>query len=300
LVLNLFFVVEGSVTITSYGAKLVNIGYQGYFIGKNYLGECAAVALLLSLHEVSYRGWRRVIGTIFVGIAILLVFLSDSKTALGLALICPFLAGITLAVRRLTRISPAMILLSLPLCYFLLSSVSNFNMNRVSYILYGDSTLTGRTIIWDFVQYEIDRSQFFGWGYQSFWLVPGSPAITDAPGWVKTMPNAHNGYYDTTLEMGYAGLTLLLIFILATIHSVGRVADRDPRRAQLLLSIVLFIVCYNYFESLWMRGFEFLWVVFLLVAAEIAQFWRLFQVVTVRGRASRLAAGGLPPRLSVR
>ena len=30
--------------------------------------------------------------------------------------------------------------------------VSGFNMNRISYILYGDSTFTGRTIIWDFAQ----------------------------------------------------------------------------------------------------------------------------------------------------
>ena len=90
------------------------------------------------------------------------------------------------------------------------------------------------------------------------------------------MPNAHNGYYDTMLEMGYAGLALLLFFIIATLHAVGRVADRDPARAQLVLSLALFIILYNYFESLWMRGFEFLWVVFLILAAEIGRYWRPF------------------------
>ena len=59
LILNSFFVLGGSVTITKYGSKLVNIGYEGYFVGKNYLGQCAAVAFLLSLHEIVYRGWRR-------------------------------------------------------------------------------------------------------------------------------------------------------------------------------------------------------------------------------------------------
>src|SRR5439155_15785538 len=128
-----------------------------------------------------------------------LLFLSDSKTAFGLALICPFLAGLTLIARKITRISPAIILLSIPLCYALLSSVSNFNIERISYMLYGDSSLTGRTVIWDFANYEIGRSPLVGWGYQSFWLVPDSPAVVDAPGWVKMMPNAHNGYYDTML-----------------------------------------------------------------------------------------------------
>jgi exopolysaccharide production protein ExoQ len=274
LILNTFFVLGGAVTVVRYGSSLVNIGYQGYFNGKNYLGECAAVGFLLSLHEILYRGRRRALGILVVGIAILLVYLSDSKTAFGLAFICPFLAGFTLFARKLTRISPAITLLSMAFFYIVLSSVSNFNMSRISYILYGDSSLTGRTIIWDFAQYEIDRSPFLGWGYQSFWLVPNSPAIVDAPGWVKMMPNAHNGYYDTMLEMGYAGLAFLLIFIIATLHAAGRVAARDPARAQLLLSLALFIILYNFFESYWMRGFEFLWVTFVIVAAEIGRYWR--------------------------
>ena len=143
-------------------------------------------------------------------------------------------------------------------------------------MLYGDSTLTGRTIIWDFADYEIARSPLVGWGYQSFWLVPGSPAVFEAPGWVKMMPNAHNGYIDTKLEMGYVGLAFLEVFIIATLHAIGRVADRDPARARLLLSLALFIILYNFFESLWMRGFEFLWVVFVIVAAEIARYWGPF------------------------
>jgi hypothetical protein len=72
------------------------------------------------------------------------------------------------------------------------------------------------------------------------------------------MPNADNGYYDTMLEIGYAGLAFLVVFILATLHAIGGVADRDPRRARLVLSLVLFIILYNYFEGYWMRGFELL------------------------------------------
>jgi exopolysaccharide production protein ExoQ len=228
---------------------------------------------LLSLRELLYPGLRRSLGSIVAVIATLLLFLSNSKTALGLAFLAPFLAGLTLIIRKKMRISLAIILLSIPLCYTALSSVSNFNLNRVSYMLYGDSTFTGRTIIWDFAQYEIARRPLLGWGYQSFWLVgPDAPSIVEAPGWVKTMPNAHNGYYDTTLEMGYIGYALLVIFIIATLHAIGRVADRDPSRAWLVLSIALYVICWNYLESLWMRGFEFLWVVFLIIAAEISRY----------------------------
>ncbi|HEY2015223.1 MAG TPA: O-antigen ligase family protein [Bryobacteraceae bacterium] len=284
-ILNVFFVLGGSVTMVRYGSMVVNIGYQGYFLGKNYLGECAAVTFLLSLHEMFYPGRRRALGIIVIVVATLLVFLSDSKTALGLAFISPFLAGLTLIARKITRLSPAIILLSIPFCYLVLSSVSNLNINRLSYMLYGDSTLTGRTVIWGFAQHEIGRRPLLGWGYQSFWLVPDSPGIVDAPGWVKMMPNAHNGYYDTMLEMGYAGLGFLAVFIMATIHAIGRVADRDPARAQLVLSLALFIILYNYLESLWMRGFEFLWVVFVILAAEIGRYWGPFSVRRVACRS---------------
>jgi O-antigen ligase len=90
------------------------------------------------------------------------------------------------------------------------------------------------------------------------------------------MPNAHNGYYDTMLEMGYVGLALLIIFITATLHVIGRVADRDPARAWSALSLVLFVILYNFLESMWMRGFEMVWVVFAIVAAEMGRYWPAF------------------------
>ena len=271
-ILNVFFVLGNSPSIvTEYD------GYPGYFLGKNYLGEFSAIALLLSLHEMLYPGFRRVLGIIVVVIATSLLFLANSKTAFGLALFVPFLAGLTLITRKGLRISPAIFLLCIAFFCVVLSKLSGFNIYRISYILYGDSSLTGRTVIWDFASWEIDRRPFLGWGYQSFWLVgPDAPSIVDAPGWVKTMPNAHNGYYDSMLELGYVGLALLVIFITATLHAIGRVADLDFRRAWLVLSLALFVIVYNFLESTWMRGFEFLWVVFVIVAADIGRYWVSF------------------------
>jgi len=76
VILNLPFVLGGSVTIAQNGAMAVDIGYQGYFLGKNYLGECAAVAFMLAFHEACHSGVRRVLGLVVVVIALLLVFLS--------------------------------------------------------------------------------------------------------------------------------------------------------------------------------------------------------------------------------
>ena len=49
---------------------------------------------------------------------------------------------------------------------------------------------------------------------------------------------------------------------------------RDPARAWVVLSTALFIMIYDGLESTWMRGFEFKWVAFLILAVDIGQYWK--------------------------
>lgn len=293
-ILNVFFVFSNSPALV---AELK--GYPGYFTGKNLLGEFAAIAFLLSVHEVLYPGFRRGFGIFILIIDTLLVLWANSKTASALALLVPFLATLTLFAAKRMRISTAIILSCIPICYFVFSSLSGFYiMNRGSYIIYGDATFSGRSIIWEFALNEIARRPLLGWGYQSFWLVgPDAPSIVDAPGWVKMMPNAHNGYYDTMLEMGYIGYSLLLAFIIATLHAIGRVAERDPTRAWLLLSLALYVIIHNGLESTWMRAFDLMWVVFAIVAAETG---RQLQPLPIIGHPRRNASPGGQSRPNAR
>ena len=282
-ILNVFFVI-GRPPIDT---KFATWGYPGYFSGKNYLGECEAIAALLALNETLYPGKRRVFGVLIAITAVVLLLLSNSKTALGLLFLTPALAGATLLIRKATRFSPAIILLSIPVCWLVLTTLTGFSIYRISYILYGDPTFTGRSIIWDFVESEIEHRPLLGWGYQSFWLVgPDAPSIVNAPGWVKDMPNGHNGYLDVKVELGYAGYALFLAFIFATLHAIGRLADRDMTRAWLVLTLALQIIITNGLESIWMRGFEMLWVVFLILVAEIARYWK-----PLRAGAARAVRG---------
>jgi O-antigen ligase len=274
-VVNVLLIPGGYSTLAQYGSKMVEIGYQGYFSGKNLLGEFAAIALLLSIHEFLYPGHRRALGVIIAVMAVVLLFQSNSKTALGLALFAPILAGLTMIATRTFRISAAIILVSIFSAYMVFSELTGIDTDRLAYLLTGDSSFTGRTTIWAFAETEIAQSPFVGWGYQSFWLVGAdAPSITEAPGWVKLMPNAHNGYYDTLLELGYVGLAFLLVFLVANLHVIGRVVERDARRGWFLLSVALFIIIYNGLETLWLRAFDMSWVVFVIIAVEAARHWQ--------------------------
>jgi O-antigen ligase len=267
-VLNSIFVFDNSHALVAH----LN-GYTGYFLGKNYLGEFSTLAFLLALYELRFSGSRRAVAVVVIFLALSLLFLSNSKTALGLAIIIPLASVLTLSVTKVSRLSPAIILVSLLLCFMVLSKVTGINTSRLSYIIYGDPTFTGRTTIWEYVKTEISHRPLLGWGYQSFWLVGlDGPSVLNGWGWIKKMPNAHNGYYDTMLELGYVGFTLLIAFIVSTLHAVGRVARRDPVKAWMLLSLILYVILYNLLESLWMRAFEMVWVVFAIVAAELCRY----------------------------
>jgi len=308
VLVNVLLIPGGYVTLARYGASVVEIGYQGYFSGKNLLGEFAAIAFLLSVHELLQSGHRRALGFIIAVAAVVLIFLSSSKTALGLALVAPALAAVTLMIARTVRVPAVLIVVAMVLTYFVICQVGDFSTNRIAFLLTGDSSFTGRTTIWGFSESEIAQRPLLGWGYQGFWLVGAdAPSVTEAPGWVKGMPNSHNGYYDTILEMGYVGLALLLMFLATTVHVIGRVMKHDVKRAWILLSIALFVMIYNFLETLWLRAFDVSWVVFLLVAVEAARYWhrppvsapayRPVLTTTIHPGRSR---GAWKPRLGVR
>src|SRR5262249_16944203 len=107
-ILNVFFVFYRPLSI----GNNEDFGYTGYFIDKNSLGQFAAIAFLLALHEILHSGLRRALGIIVIIITTWLLLVSKSKTSLGLALCTPVLAGLALITGKITRISSATVLLS--------------------------------------------------------------------------------------------------------------------------------------------------------------------------------------------
>ncbi|RUP10152.1 O-antigen ligase family protein [Hyphomicrobium sp.] len=249
-------------------------GYFGYFGFKQYLGQCASAAILLSFYEVLFSGWRRYLAILIAIASVFLVFASESKGSLVFMLVAPCIAGVAILISGKLRVSALLVLLAIPATYIAASMVSSTNLvNRISYMIYGDSTLTGRTVIWDFIHREIAQRPWFGWGFRSFWLVGNdAPSVTQAPYWVKHMTGSHSGYLDVKIETGVIGYWLFLIFIMATLYAIERVRRRDPLRAWILLSLALYVTITNLIETLWLSTNDPMWFLFVLVAAETTRY----------------------------
>ncbi|MBZ5605062.1 MAG: O-antigen ligase family protein, partial [Acidobacteriia bacterium] len=124
-----------------------------------------------------------------------------------------------------------------------------------------DPTLTGRTEIWDLVL-SISGNPLVGTGFESFWL-PGwrRDKIWDMYWW---HPNeAHNGYIEMYLNLGWVGIALLAMIMVIGYRNVIGALRRDPDVAGISLAFFVVAVIYNFTEA----GFRMLdpvWITFLI------------------------------------
>jgi O-antigen ligase len=276
------------------------IGHPGYFTHKQELGLLAAIGIILSSYEIMQRGWRRLVALVSMGLGFWLVFASESKSALALAIVALSASWLMLMVCKRTRLTPAFIVAAVVVASMFMSNP----IERMGHRLYGDATLTGRTGIWAFIEYQISHKPWFGWGFHSYYFVPNSPH-NQAAGYIRDMPSSHSGYLELKLETGRIGYWIFLVFIYSSLHLIERVRRVDPVRAWLYLSVELFAVLINLLDSSWLVLTHF-WLLYIIVVAESIRFsWlstvpapaRDGAVSAVRaGPRTRLArfAGGAP------
>lgn len=262
------------------------IGHPGYFTHKQDLGLLAAIGIILSSHELLHRGSRRIVGLISMGLAFWLIFESQSKSTLALSLMAIPCSWLILVVCKKTRLTPAYVIAA-----FLVATMFVSNpIERIGYRLYGDATLTGRTGIWGFIDYQISHKPWFGWGFHSYYFVPNSPHES-APGFIREMPSSHSGYLELRLETGRIGYWIFMVFIFSSLHLLEYVRRKDLLRAWGLLSIQLFAVMINLLDSHWLVLSHF-WLLYLIVVAESVLYtWPM----TASARASAAASQAVGP-----
>lgn len=255
----LILAVAAAIVLTSPPSLL---GHTGYFPHKQQLGFVAASVVLVSLHELFYPGWRRLLALATGPVAIWLTLESNSKSSLALAIAAPFVAGFLTVLHRYLKIRPSVVLLAITL---VVGVAIPDAISRFSYNFNGDYSVTGRIYIWEFINYQISQQPWFGWGFYSYWFLPNSPHLA-APGFIKDMVTSHNGYMELRLYTGYLGYWLFLAFVFLSVRSVDKVHDESPTKACALLSIVIFTLALNLTDSIWLSPSP-TWVLYLAVVA---------------------------------
>ncbi len=123
-----------------------------------------------------------------------------------------------------------------------------------------NTTLTGRTEVWHAVL-RFAENPMIGTGYESFWLgdrITQIGAVTEAG-----IQQAHNGYLEIYVNLGWIGLACLAIIIIAGYRRLIFAVRQDPAAGKLRLAYFVLAIVYNFTEA----GFKMMnpvWIFFLL------------------------------------
>jgi len=150
-------------------------------------------------------------------------------------------------------------------------------------------TLTGRTEVWHIVL-QFAENPFYGTGYESFWL--GHRLVDIGNLTSRGIQEAHNGYLEIYLNLGWIGIGLLALIIVAGFRKVVILLRRAPNLGSLVLAYFVLGLIYNFTEA----GFKFqnpVWIFFLLSVMAIPSEMVLNSPPTaVRGRTARIEPRG--------
>jgi O-antigen ligase len=134
--------------------------------------------------------------------------------------------------------------------------------------------LTGRTEIWE-VLIPMVPNPVVGAGFESFWLGPRVEQVRAAfEG--NPLNEAHNGYIEVYLNLGWIGLALIGLMFISGYRNAAATFRGDPAVGSLLLSYIAVAAVYSVTEA----GFRMLdpiWIflLFAVVAASASKRYAL-------------------------
>lgn len=214
-----------------------------------------------------YRGRHLVADCTILSMIAWLFWMANSMTSLS----CFLMATALFTVTSLTAIGQKLKMVHL--LVVALVGLSLFSLffdagGNLVESLGRNATLTGRTAIWHQVL-GLAESPLFGSGFESFWL--GNRLVTMWTDNVGAQLNeAHNGYLEVYLNLGYIGVTLLAVLIVTGYRNVIAAFRQDIHLGRLKLAYFLAAVVYSFTEA----GFRMLdpiWIFFLLATVAVPQ-----------------------------
>ncbi len=123
-----------------------------------------------------------------------------------------------------------------------------------------NQTLTGRTELWTDVL-AVPINPVIGSGWDSFWL--GRKIMPLWEKWVWRPRSAHSGYIEIYLYLGWAGIVLLSMTLLAALKKCLSLLVTDFDHGCLALTMFFVVLLNNYSESAFHRMSP-IWICFLL------------------------------------
>ena len=244
------------------------IGMTGLYSHKNNLG------LVMSLSSIflffSYLNNKKNINLFLLITALLILFLSFSKTSIVLFLISILFSFISNNASKI-RVNFYFINLSLFLIVsFIISILYSNEMLDYLYYNFDEEFLTGRGMLWLTMLLHAENNLIFGFGYDSVW---GKGELSEIyftelyltnPIWVENLAASDGGFIDILISLGIIGFFLFIYFIVTTFKNLLKY--KDSLYFKPLFSLFFFSFFHNITESTYLLATNALWFITILVS----------------------------------
>jgi O-antigen ligase len=279
--------------------------FIGVSTDKNGLGVLSLVfglAALWNLVEAlrTETGFERMGRTlahaVVIGMALFLFQMADSATSVG----CVLLGGTVLFCLTLARIERRAIIHCIVVSTVVASVLAYLLLDAGTYMVQAlgrDPTLTGRTELWaELLHMPINA--WLGTGFGSFWLGDRAQYFWDKYWW---RPNeAHNGYLEVYLDLGWIGVGLLVVLIVAGYRNIVQQYPQDPCLGRIRLTFFLTALVYCITEAAF-KLMNPVWIAFLLAITALPLRTKGKEVNATSAIPARLTRKGpTSPTLTIR
>jgi O-antigen ligase len=242
--------------------------WAGVWPHKNVLGNMMGLGTGLFMALAIADAQRRRLWLAAIAGAVALCVLSTSATALVLIVVGGGLIGAGLLVRRGVVWATALVLASVIAgvsIWLLLLTTPTLLFD----LLGRDATLTGRTEIWTEALRAIAERPATGYGFGAFWEAKEGPAffLRAVIGW--DAPNAHSGWLDLALALGWGATALCAMSAGATAFRATRALSEAPA-GLIAPPFVAGLLMLTITEGYALQEHSLPWALFVAIAAKLA------------------------------
>jgi len=129
-----------------------------------------------------------------------------------------------------------------------------------------DPTFTGRTELWG-VLLTLVRNPVLGTGYESFWLGSRLEKLWSMYWWRPA--EAHNGYLEVFLNLGWIGVAWLVVIIVTGYRTVYRAWRNNVSTGSLKLALFFTGLVFNFTEAAFFQMMTPAWIFFLFAITRV-------------------------------